>query len=143
MEKEAFCRIRKRAAASAVAVALASAALGYYREHNSSDIVISRDRLSEPLYEQNISDPPEDPESYPKDAETKLWIDLNSADSEELQKLKGIGPLKAKRIIEYRELFGGFVCIEELMEVKGIGPGIFEKIKEDIYVSTEKTGQDK
>ncbi len=69
-----------------------------------------------------------------KSEEEGLRVNINSAGSEELQKLNGIGPAKAEAIIEYREKYGGFVCIEEIMEVKGIGEGIFAKIREYISV---------
>lgn len=61
-------------------------------------------------------------------------VNLNSADIDQLQTLKGIGPAKAAAIIEYRESYGGFVVIEEIMEVPGIGEGIFEKIKDYIVI---------
>jgi len=62
-------------------------------------------------------------------------IDLNTADSEELQTLKGIGPAKAQAIIDYRTRYGGFTCIEEITEVKGIGPKTLEKLRDHICVS--------
>ncbi len=74
------------------------------------------------------------PEEIPPAEDADRCIDLNSASEEELCTLKGIGPAKAKAICEYRENYGGFVCIEEIMEVKGIGAGTFQKIKEDIRV---------
>lgn len=50
-------------------------------------------------------------------------IDLNSATSEQLQELKGIGPKMAKVIIEERGRGGRYASIEDLSErVKGIGP---------------------
>ena len=61
-------------------------------------------------------------------------ININTADSEELQKLKGIGPSIAERIISFRTSYGDYVTIEEIMEVKGIGEKTFEKIKEYICV---------
>ena len=62
-------------------------------------------------------------------------IDLNTATLDELCTLKGIGPVKAQAILDYREQYGGFVCIEEIMEVKGIGEKTFNKIKEYLYIS--------
>lgn len=57
-------------------------------------------------------------------------ININKASEEELMTIKGIGQVKAKAIISYREKYGGFVALEEIMEVKGIGEGTFNKIKE-------------
>ena len=75
---------------------------------------------------------PAEPQILPQTQDGR--IDLNRATEEELCTLKGIGPAKAKAILEYRESYGGFVCAEEILEVKGIGPGTFEKIKEFIFV---------
>lgn len=46
---------------------------------------------------------------------------LNTADSAQLVRLKGIGPVYAKRIIAYRNLLGGFHHLAQLQEVYGLG----------------------
>ena len=61
-------------------------------------------------------------------------ININTANSEELQSLKGIGPSTASSIIAYREEYGGFSSIEEIMNVKRIGEKTFDKIKDRISV---------
>ena len=61
-------------------------------------------------------------------------ININTASSEELQSLKGIGPSTASSIIAYREEYGGFSSIEEIMNVKRIGEKTFAKIKDRISV---------
>ena len=61
-------------------------------------------------------------------------IDRNSATIEQLCTLKGIGPAKAQAILDYRDAYGGFVCVEEIMEVKGIGESTFAKIKDYLYI---------
>ena len=61
-------------------------------------------------------------------------ININTASVEELQTLKGIGPATAKSIILYREEYGVFSAIEEIMNVKRIGEKTFAKIKERITV---------
>jgi len=60
-------------------------------------------------------------------------VDLNNATQAELESLPGIGPTRAKAIIDYR---GGrpFRRVEDVMEVPGIGPGTFERIKDKITV---------
>ena len=59
-------------------------------------------------------------------------ISINDAPIEELVQLEGIGPTLANQIITYRESNGGFLCLEDLMNVKGIGKQTFEKNKDKI-----------
>lgn len=59
-------------------------------------------------------------------------VSLNSATIDELMQLSGIGEVKAKAIIAYREENGGFKSIEELLEVNGIGESTFNKIKDQL-----------
>lgn len=49
-------------------------------------------------------------------------ININTATAEQLTELKGIGPVYAKRIVEYRKAHGPFQKPEDIMKVKGIGP---------------------
>lgn len=61
-------------------------------------------------------------------------VNLNKATEEELQTLPGIGPSKAKAIIQYRQEHGGFKSVDELKNVSGIGDKTFEKLKPEISV---------
>lgn len=61
-------------------------------------------------------------------------INLNKATLEELTALIGIGPELAQRIIDYRAAYGGFKASEELKKVKGIGPRKFELFKDQVSV---------
>jgi comEA protein len=56
-------------------------------------------------------------------------VDLNTAGEEELCALPGIGPVLARRILDYRAESGGFYSPEDLMKVKGIGEKKFAKVK--------------
>lgn len=62
-------------------------------------------------------------------------ININTADIELFIKLPGIGIKTAEKIVELRNLKGGFRMIEELLEVRGIGEVKFERIKKYIYVA--------
>ena len=63
-------------------------------------------------------------------------IDLNSADAATLEReLKGIGEVKAKAIVAYREANGPFASVEELLEVKGIGSATLEKNRDKLTVN--------
>lgn len=57
-------------------------------------------------------------------------INLNTADSYDLQRLPGIGEKRAEDIIAYREEHGPFQTVDELDEVSGIGSGILEGLRE-------------
>jgi len=56
-------------------------------------------------------------------------LDLNSASREELQKIPGIGPVLAERLVRYREEHGPFGSPEDLLQVPGIGPSKLREIK--------------
>ena len=61
-------------------------------------------------------------------------ININTANQAELEKLPGIGPSKAKAIIEYRAKHGPFKSIEGIKKVSGIGNKIYEGLKGEISV---------
>lgn len=55
-------------------------------------------------------------------------IDINNAAAEQLQKLPGIGPAYARRIIEWREENGPFTHPDQLLEIRGIGERRLEQM---------------
>ncbi|MFU9045992.1 ComEA family DNA-binding protein [Acinetobacter tibetensis] len=57
-------------------------------------------------------------------------IRLNSATSEQLQQLSGIGEKKAEAILQYRQQHGKFKTIDELQQIKGIGSKLLQKNKD-------------
>jgi len=59
---------------------------------------------------------------------------LNSATAPELEQLPGVGPVLAQKIIEYREQYGPFQRIEDLMQVDGIGPAKLEGLRDLLVV---------
>lgn len=62
-------------------------------------------------------------------------VNINTATADELdEKLNGIGPTTAEKIIEYRTKIGRFSDIEEIKNVSGIGEKTFEKFKDMICV---------
>lgn len=64
--------------------------------------------------------------------EPPLLININTASAAELELLDGIGPALAERIVEYREVCGGFIHTEQLMDVSGIGESVYKGIANHI-----------
>jgi len=59
-------------------------------------------------------------------------ISLGSATAEDLQRIDGIGPTIAGRIVEWRRQHGGFAAVEQLLEVPGIGEGWLEALRAQV-----------
>ena len=61
-------------------------------------------------------------------AESSL-ININTATVDELDELPGIGEVLASRIVEYRELFGAFSSVDQLIEVEGISQSTIDELR--------------
>lgn len=82
------------------------------------------------------TEPTEPVASQPAAGPTVGVVNLNTADAETLQRdLSGIGQVKAKAIVEYREANGPFTSVDELLEVKGIGAATLEKNRSKLSVN--------
>ncbi len=71
---------------------------------------------------------------YPKD---NFMIELNSADTFELQQLRGIGPSFARRIVKYRERLGGYINKSQLLEIWGMDTSRYNSIKDHLSVNPD------
>ncbi|NEG54804.1 competence protein ComEA [Bifidobacterium sp. SMA15] len=65
-------------------------------------------------------------------ADTRL--DLNTATLEQLDAIKGIGPVIAQRILDHRAAIGRFTSVDQLLDVPGIGAKTLEKIRPEVRV---------
>jgi len=72
---------------------------------------------------------------HPKVKTSFELLEINTADSIQLEKLRGIGPTLASRIIRYRNRLGGFISIEQLKEVYGVNDTLFNLIKDQVVVN--------
>ena len=63
-----------------------------------------------------------------------VLVDVNSANLQELQRISGVGPAIAQRIIDYRNAHGAFTSIEDLQKVRGIGTKTMERIRPQVTV---------
>jgi competence protein ComEA len=61
-------------------------------------------------------------------------ININTASLEELEALPGIGAAKAQAIIDYRNKYGNFQSIDDLLYISGFGPAIIQEIEDSIKV---------
>ena len=66
-----------------------------------------------------------------------LYININTADAEELAQLDEIGLTLGEAIVDYRLEYGEFTDIADIMNVPGIGQARFDAICGNIYVSAE------
>lgn len=65
-------------------------------------------------------------------------VDINRATSEDFLVVKGIGPVIAARIVEFRKANGAFRSIDDLLKVRGIGEKLIDKIRDQLTVSKPK-----
>jgi DNA uptake protein ComE-like DNA-binding protein len=62
------------------------------------------------------------------------FVDLNTADTTELMKIPGIGPVRARRIVEYRHALGGYHTIRQVHESYDLP----EELGDWVHISTPK-----
>jgi competence protein ComEA len=60
-------------------------------------------------------------------------VNLNTASEAQLEALPGIGPSKAKAIIEYRKAHP-FQTVDEVKNVRGIGDSLYDSLKDKMTV---------
>lgn len=61
-------------------------------------------------------------------------ININKATAEELDAIRGVGPVLADRIVKFRDQNGAFKSVEDLSKVRGINGSKFQKIKGQVTV---------
>lgn len=74
-------------------------------------------------------------------APTRVLVNINTADAEELETLTGIGPALAQAIIDYRAGHGAFRSAEDLLLVKGIGEAKLEGFRAEITLEEEEANE--
>ncbi len=67
-----------------------------------------------------------------------IMVELNTADTALLRTLPGIGAYSAKKIVDYREALGGYVAIEQLLEINNFGQERLQKLESRITVDLNK-----
>lgn len=64
-----------------------------------------------------------------KDIKSAVIIDINKANAQDWQALRGIGPVLSERIVKYRDKLGGFYGIDQIAEVYGLDDSVFMAIR--------------
>ena len=62
-------------------------------------------------------------------------ININTATSDELQQVPGIGPVTAEKILTMRKSYGAFKSVDDLLAIKGLGKKRLEKMRKYLTVS--------
>lgn len=65
-------------------------------------------------------------------------VDINNADAAALEEVKGIGPARAKAIVEYRTANGPFASVDDLTKVSGIGDKSVNQLRDQVTVGAAK-----
>src|SRR5712691_7310906 len=66
-------------------------------------------------------------------------VNINTATSEELQQVPGIGPATAQKILQMRKSYGPFKSVDDLLAIRGLGPKRLEKMRK--YLTIGKTAK--
>jgi competence protein ComEA len=61
-------------------------------------------------------------------------ININTATSEQLQEVPGIGPATAEKILQMRKSYGAFKSVDDLLSIKGIGKKRLDKMRKYLTV---------
>src|SRR3989441_12762885 len=61
-------------------------------------------------------------------------VNINTATSEELQLVPGIGPATADKILQMRKSYGAFKSVDDLLAIRGLGPKRLEKLRKNLTV---------
>lgn len=113
--------------------------LGFFLGRRSVDGTLLSTQHPTPSEAQSRSLPVEASDAA---RQTTERVELNRATLEELMTLPGIGEVRAQRILDYRAANGPFRQAAELMNVSGIGEGIYEKLRDYVYVEDSNENTD-
>ena len=61
-------------------------------------------------------------------------VNVNTANSEQLQQVPGIGPATASKILQMRKTYGPFKSVDDLLAIRGLGAKRLEKMRKYLTV---------
>jgi len=76
---------------------------------------------------------------YEKIVKKIIVQDINAATKEDLMKLFGVGDAVSERIIKQREIFGGFISMEQMQDVWGLSPEVIYELNKNFKIGTIPT----
>jgi competence ComEA-like helix-hairpin-helix protein len=99
----------------------------------------STEKINPPL--KSYSDIKYEKAGQSKDEYLKTIVDINLADSTAFEKLPGIGPKLASRIVNFRDKLGGFYQVEQVAETYGLADSVFQKIRSKLIMGSTTVKQ--
>ena len=72
--------------------------------------------------------------SFAKKKPPEKPVNINTASSEELQAVPGIGPVTAEKILRMRKTYGAFKSVNDLLAIRGLGPKRLDKMRKYLTV---------
>jgi comEA protein len=114
-----------------LSVALIVGIVVSYIDRTNSDAIPEFDVLKSVVPIPEIS-----PDSSTDSLETAISIDVNEATAKDFQRLPGIGPQIAQRIVDFRAASGGFQNLDDLTKVSGIGPKTLDRLRNHLTLKT-------
>ncbi len=92
-------------------------------------------------YRERANLPASDTPTQDQASTNSSCLDINTADADELQRVKGIGSVKAQTILDFRNSRGAFRSLNSLLEVRGIGPATIRNFQEAGFCVDSQTSQ--
>ncbi len=74
------------------------------------------------------------PSAFAKKKPPAQPVNINTANSEQLQTVPGIGPATAGKILQMRKSYGAFKSVDDLLAIRGLGPKRLEKMRKYLTV---------
>lgn len=97
---------------------------------------VTKKQNEKPEYKQGYSSPKYEAKGYIKEAKKIVQIDINTALEEDLDKVYGIGPAFAKKIMRRRAQLGAFVSMEQMDDFAEFSQEAIAGLKKNFKVST-------
>jgi comEA protein len=82
-------------------------------------------------------------QSFAKKKPPEKPVNINTASSDELQTVPGIGPVTAEKILHMRKSYGAFKSVDDLLAIRGLGPKRLDKMRRYLTVGKASPSKNK